>query len=217
MTRRAVIILAIAALSAIAAGPDAWAKLLWRAGFPDLAVPLVTDQASRGAALYAAGRYAEADATFAAVGRSATYNRGLTLAATGQYRLSVAYFDAVLFADRYDSDARHNRETVNGLVDPVIGEAMGHGRIKALLAERGFVADAFDADDPMAPIKTVDFATNRNSPKRDVTHDRTVAASAAWIASLTDAPGEYLKARLDAEMARRVEIGEAAEEEPDRW
>ena len=217
MNRRSAILLVLAGFCAIAAGPDPWAKLVWRAGFPELALTFETDRATRGAALYAAGRYAEADAAFAEVGRSATYNRGLTLAATGQHRLAVAYFDAILFSNRYDAEARHNREVVNALVDPVIGEAMGHGRIKALLAEGGFDADDFDTGDPMAPIREVDYATNRDSHKRDVTHDRTVAANAAWIASLADAPGEYLKARLDAEMERRIETGQAASEEASRW
>jgi Ca-activated chloride channel family protein len=217
MTRRELAVLAIAGLCAVAAGPDAWAKLFWRLGAPDLALPLLTDAATRGAALYAAGRYDEADATFAAVGRIATYNRGMTLAATGRYGLSVAYFDAVLFTDRYDADARHNRQLVDTLVDREVGEAMGHGRIKALLAEQGFEADTFDTDNPMAPIKQVDWTTDPDARKRDVTHDRTVAASEAWIASLADAPGEYLRARLAAELERRIESGEAAEAEGSRW
>lgn len=217
MTRRELVTLAIAALCALAAGPDAWAKVVWRLGAPGLALPLLTDDAARGAALYAAGRYAEADAAFAAVGRSATYNRGMTLAANGNYPLSVAYFDAALFADRYDADARHNRQVLSALVEPVIGAAMGHGRIKALLAAQGVEADTFDTDDPMAPVKEADWVTDRNALKRDVTHDRKIAASAAWIASLADAPGKYLKARLAAELERRVETGEAAAEEASRW
>ncbi|WP_353476353.1 hypothetical protein PVT71_27130 (plasmid) [Salipiger sp. H15] len=217
MTRRELVTLAIAALCALAAGPDAWAKVAWRLGAPGLALPLLTDDAARGAALYSAGRYDEADTAFAAVGRSATYNRGMTLAASGSYQLSVAYFDAVLFADRYDADAKHNRQVVSALVDPVVGEAMGHGRIKALLAERGFEADTFDTDDPMAPVRTLDWVTDRDALKRGVTRDRSVAASAKWIASLADAPGEYLKARLAAELERRVETGEAAAAEASRW
>ena len=217
MTRRDLATLAIAALCALAAGPDAWAKLAWRLGAPGIALPLLTDEAVRGAALYSARRYDEADVAFAAVGRSATYNRGMTLAANGYYQLSVAYFDAALFADRYDADARHNRQVVSALVAPVVGEAMGHGRIKALLAEQGVNAVTFDTDDPMAPIKEADWVTDRNALKRDVTHDRKIAASAEWIASLADAPGEYLKARLAAELERRVETGEAAAAEVSRW
>lgn len=217
MTRQTAAALVLAALCALAAGPQAWAKLIWRAGFPGLAVPLLDEGAARGAALYAAGRYAEADAAFAAVGRSATYDRGLSLAATGQYRLSVAYFDAVLFANQYDRDARQNRETVATLIDPVIGEAMGHGRIRNLLVESGFAAEAFDPDTPDAPIKTADWVTDRDSLKRSVSDDRRMGADAAWIDTLSDAPGEYLRARLQAELDRRRKAGEAARQEASEW
>ena len=217
MSRKTRAAWALAAICALSAGPQAWAKALWRAGFPALAVPLLPDGAARGAALYAAGRYAAADAAFAAVGRSATYDRGLSLAATGRYSLSVAYFDAVLFADQYDSDARHNRDIVAGLVPPVIGAAMGHGRIRAILKDSGFDATAFDPDAPDAPIRAVDWVTDRDSLKRSVNHDRSVGADAAWLDTLSDAPGAYLKARLQAEMDRRHEAGEAARAEPSPW
>lgn len=206
-----------AAACALAAGPQAWGKLVWQAGFPSLAVPLVSDPSARAAALYAAGRYAEADAGFAAIGRSATYDRGLTLAATGEYVLSVAYFDAVLFANRYDAEARHNRDTVNALVPPVVGEAMGHGRIEAILSEAGVKTAAFNPDAPEQKIVKTELDPQRESNRRPVTGDRTATADTAWINSLDDAPGAYLKARLAAEMERRRAGGEAHKEEPDNW
>jgi len=214
---RARLIAIAAAACALAAGPQAWGKLARQAGFPSLAVPLVSDPSARAAALYAAGRYAEADAGFAAVGRSATYDRGLTLAATGEYALSVAYFDAVLFANRYDTEARHNRDTVKALVPPVVGEAMGHGRIEAILAEAGIRAVAFDPDAPEQKIVQTEVDPQRESNRRPVTGDRTAAADTAWIDSLEDTPGAYLKARLAAEMERRRAEGEAHKEEPDQW
>ncbi|MFZ5962511.1 hypothetical protein ACOXXX_06120 [Thalassococcus sp. BH17M4-6] len=217
MTRFTVSVLAAAVLCAVAAGPEAWAKLIWRAGFPQLALPLISDPAARGAVLYAVGQYPEADAAFAAIGRNATYNRGLTLAATGQYSLSVAYFDAVLFADRYDADAQHNREVVSALVTPVIGEAMGHGRIETILSEAGIATAAFDPDDPSLPIQADQRDPVRRSIKRSVTGERTAAADDGWLDTLADAPGAYLKSRLDAEMARRRREGEAHPEEPLRW
>lgn len=206
-----------AAACALAAGPQAWGKLAWQAGFPALAAPLIRDKAAQAAALYAAGRYAEADTAFAAIGRSATYDRGLSLAATGDYSLSVAYFDAVLFANRYDSDARHNRDTVKALVPPVIGEAMGHGRIEAILAEAGVRTVAFDPDAPDQRIIETELDPQRESNRRPVTGDRTAAADSAWIDSLEDTPGAYLKARLAAEMERRRTEGTAHKEETDRW
>ncbi|MCQ0969549.1 hypothetical protein MLD63_03745 [Paracoccus sp. TK19116] len=217
MRHRSLVISAAALACAVAAGPEAWAKLIWRAGFPDLALPLIKEPGARGAALYDAGRYEDADAVFADIGRSATYDRGLTLAVTGDYALSVAYFDAVLFANRYDADARHNREIVATLVEPVIGEAMGHGRIETILSEAGVAVGAFDPDDPAQPIQAVQRNPKEANVKRSVAGERTTAADEGWLDSLSDAPGEYLKGRLAAEMDRRRETGEAHSEEPGRW
>ena len=214
---RASLVLVAAALCAAAAGPEAWAKLIWRVGRPDLALPLISDEGARGGALYAAGRYGEADAAFAAIGRSATYNRGLSLAMTGDYDLAVAYFDAVLFANRYDADARRNRDLVAALVEPVTGEAMGHGRIETVLSEAGIETSAFDPDDPSQPIEAAQRDPLRADTRRPVTGERNVAADADWLDTLADAPGEYLRGHLDAEMERRRRDGEAHAEEPDPW
>ncbi|MBC7142220.1 MAG: hypothetical protein H5U18_08700 [Rhodobacteraceae bacterium] len=136
------------------------------------------------------------DAAFAEIGRGATYNRAATLAMTGDHALSVAYYDAVLFADRWDAEARRNRDIVAALVEPVVGEAMGHGRIERLLVEAGASVAGFDADDPTAP---------------------TVVAVAGWPGTLADAPGEYLAKRRAAEYDRRVEEGLALPPEPSPW
>ncbi|PTW48274.1 hypothetical protein [Rhodovulum kholense] len=209
--------LACALACALLAGPQAWGKFLWRAGFPSLALPLIGDPAARAAALYDAGRHAEADAAVAALGRGATYNRGLTLAATGDYALSVAYFDAVLFANRNDDAARRNRDIVQALVPPVVGEAMGHGRIETILAEAGLRTVAFDPDAPDRPVLERETDPQRDSNRRPVTGERSAAADSAWLDTLEDAPGAYLRARLAAEMARRQAAGEAQEIEADRW
>lgn len=104
--RPLVLLAALAAVCAIAAGPSTFARLAFMAGSPRLALPFIDDEAARAAALYDLGRYGEADDAFRAIGRSVTYNRANTLAATGDYELSVAYYDAVLFADRFDEGAR---------------------------------------------------------------------------------------------------------------
>lgn len=214
---RAGILLIVALGAAVVAGPRAWAKLLWRAGAPALALPLIRDDAAHGAALYETGRYAEADRVFEKIGRSATYNRGLTLALTGRYDLSLAYFDAVLFADRYDADAQRNRAIVATLVTPVVGEAMGHGRIRAVLTEQGLATEAFDPENPDLDLMSAERNAARRSIKRPVTSERTLTADGGWLDTLTDAPGAFLKARLAAEMERRRTAGTAAREEASRW
>ncbi|QDL94089.1 hypothetical protein FDP22_19680 (plasmid) [Paroceanicella profunda] len=217
MRRGALLAAGLALALAIAAGPQAWARLAWRAGAPALALPLLEGDAPRGAALYALGRYAQADAAFARVGRSATYNRALTLAMTGRPELSVAYFDAYLFSNRFDSDARRSRDFVATLVEPVVGEAMGHGRIRALLAGAGVAAEAFDPDAPERELLSSENDPTRANAKRPVDGDRMVAASDAWLDTLADAPGVYLRSRLAAEMERRRATGTALAEEGVRW
>ncbi|MFD2441238.1 hypothetical protein ACFSS8_16135 [Paracoccus kondratievae] len=112
------------------AGPQALGRLALLGGMPGLAVPLLSDPVEKGVALYRAGQYDRADKAFAASGRSQTYNRGLSLAAIGNYPLSVAYFDAVLFSNPADAEARHNRDLVSAMYPPARGESVVPGRIR---------------------------------------------------------------------------------------
>ena len=205
------LLVAAAFVAALVAGPTPIAKLLFLAGCPRLALPLIHDEAARGAALYAVGRYAEADAVFETIGRSATYDRGLTLAATGRYALAVSYFDAVLFANRWDEDASRNREIVDALVDPVTAEVTVTGRIAAMLREAGVDAAPLDPRNPTAP------AMPRDRDHRKPVDQRSLAANVDWIESLADAPGEYLQKRLAAELAQRQAAGNAKSPESSPW
>lgn len=177
------------------------ARLAYLAGFPRLTLALTDDPGAWGAALYLTGRPAEADAVFAEIGRGSTYDRAATLALTGNYPLAVAYYDAVLFADRWDAEARHNRDIVAGLVEPVVGEAMGHGRIDALLVEAGVKVAGFDEEDPAGA------AVFPNEAIRKPVDAGALVADADWLGTLADAPGEYLARRLAAEYERRREEG----------
>lgn len=215
MSRPLAIVLVVALACAIAAGPRGWSKLFWQAGQPGLALALLDDPAARGAALYRLGRYEEADAAFAEVGRSATYNRALTLAATGDYALSAAYFRAVLFVNRYDAEARANLALVEPLAGYTVGEATGHGRIRAMLAEQGVETPAFDPANPEATLMLAGRAPL--NAKRPVDGQRSVVAGDDWLDTLADEPAAYLRARLAAEMRRRHIVGVEEEREEDRW
>ncbi len=182
------------------AGRASLAKLLLVAGLPGLAAPLLDDPAVRGVALYQAGDYAAADDAFRAAGRGSTYNRGLSLAATGDYPLSRAYFDAVLFANPADSMARENRNVVNALIPPVLGQANAAGRIAA-------EAIATSGGSPVDEIKRLG---------RPLDAGRRVA-DAEWLASLPDDPGEFLRLRLEAEHKRRLSMGLTPPEGGDPW
>lgn len=216
MTGRSKVLLLMALLAGTGAGQDAWAKLFWWAGAPQLALPLLKDEATRAAALYELGRYHEADEAFARVGRSATYDRALSLAMTGQYELSVAYFDAVLFSNQYDKGARHNRAVVDSLVVPVVGEAMGHGRIEVTLKEAGLNVVEFDPNAPEQAVIARDALDGVRRLDRAV-DNRTVSAGEDWLETLADAPGAYLAGRLTAEMERRIDTGVAHKVEPSEW
>lgn len=188
------------AVLALIAGRAAMAKLLFVLGLPGLAAPLLDDPAVAGVAHYRAGDYAAADDAFRQAGRGSTYNRGLSLAATGDLPLSLAYFDAVLFGNPADSEARENRNAVNALIPPHLGEANAAGRIAAeAIAEPG--------GSPLDEIKRLG---------RPLDSGRRVA-DAAWLEALSDDPAEFLRMRLEAEHKRRMSLGLVAAVEGDPW
>lgn len=182
------------------AGREAGGRMLLMAGLPTLAESLLDDPAVTGVALYRAEDYAEADAAFARAGRSSTYNRGLSLAATGNYPLSRAYFDAVLFANPADSAARENRNLVNALIPPHLGEGNEAGRIAV-------VAIANPGGSPLDEVKRLG---------RPLDAGRRVA-DREWLATVPDDPGSFLRLRLSAENDRRLSMGLTAPQEGDPW
>ncbi|OWJ80276.1 MULTISPECIES: hypothetical protein [Haematobacter] len=194
-------LIALAGVAAVLlAGREAGGRLLLMAGQPGLASSLLDDPAIAGVAFYQAGHYAEADAAFARAGRSSTYNRGLSLAATGNYPLSRAYFDAVLFANPADSAARENRNLVNALIPPQMGEGNEAGRIAV-------VAIATPGGSPLDEVKRLG---------RPLDAGRRVA-DREWLATVPDDPGAFLRLRLAAENDRRLSMGLTAPQEGDPW
>ncbi|MDD2867309.1 hypothetical protein [Neomegalonema sp.] len=198
--RRLRLWLALAGTAALAAGGAAGAgKLALVLGAPGLAAKLISDPATRGAALYQAGDYAAADRAFAEAGRSSTYNRGLSLAATGRYALSVAYFDAVLFANPVDAQARDNRAVVSRHAPVVVGESDGKGRIAVKVAQ------------PSGP--PVESFSHLRKPLDEGGR----VADDAWLDGLADDPGEFLRLRLADENQRRISLGFVPHEGGDPW
>lgn len=130
MKRPLVLLLAGVACLGLA-GPNAWGRLALWAGLPGAAAVL-SDPAARGLAYYRSGDFEAADATLAQAGRGQTFNRALTLAATGRHALSVAYLDAVIFANPADAEAHHVRALVDQMVPKVIGESVAPGRLAAV-------------------------------------------------------------------------------------
>ncbi|MDP5306615.1 hypothetical protein [Paracoccus spongiarum] len=204
--RRAAILLAMAAAGLIAAGPEALGRLALRSGLNGAAAALLRDPAARGVAQFRLRRFEAADASFAAAGRAQTYNRGLSLAARGDYMLSRAYFDAMLFANPADSAARQNRDLVDAMIDPVRGQTTAPGRIAG--------AGGLSPDE--APIS--DLLANASGPEWERRFDRKgIAATDDWLATISDDPGEFLRLRLRAEHDRRAALGLIRPDEISPW
>ena len=196
------LLLAAAGFAALAvAGPAALGRVALMAGLPGVAAPLIADPAVKGVALYRAGKYREADEAFRAAGRGSTYNRGLSLAATGVYPLSRAYFDAVLFAAPGDSEARENRNVVNALIPPVTGKGNESGRIsvKAIAIPGG------------RPVEETIIGQGKRLDAGGLVADM------GWLATFPDDPGAFLRMRLADEHRRRLSLGQIPPEEGDLW
>lgn len=183
------------------AGLQSLGKIALLLGQHSLAADLLDEPGARGVALYRAGRYEEADMAFEEAGRSVTYNRGLSLAATGNYKLSVAYFNAVLFARPEDKEAEENRDIVGALLTPIVGDGRGTGRIAALAARR-----KQHPEDDILPGLANQYKVRRP------TRARSTIASDEWLETLSDEPAEYLKKRLAAEYDRRKGLGQVVRE-----
>ena len=206
-------VVAVLALAAITvAGPSAWGRLALRAGAPDLAAALIDAPRWQGVALYEAGRYAEADRAFQAAGRGSTYDRGNTLALTGRYELAAAYFDAVLYADPTDSDARANRALVERFIERRGGDGRGTwGKVG--------VADAAVIPTNPGTYEMHIQALMRARPRLPRPSDsiQSVEATLDWLRTLPDDPGRYLKLRIAAEHGARERDGTAARPTGDPW
>ncbi|MCE7030499.1 hypothetical protein [Jiella avicenniae] len=204
--------LVVSGAAALFAGPEAFGKLALSAGLPRLALPLLTDPHARGVALYETGNHAEADQAFAAAGRAATYDRGLSLAATRDYALAVAYFDGVLFVDPSDADARFNRDLVARLVPDVVGESNEIDGVAANAAADG-PSDAGASERDLIQAKSVAIQLSILDPRvKSMT-----AATESWLTTLEDEPALYLKRRIKAEYQRRQDLGLANPPEDTAW
>lgn len=195
----------IALTCLVLAGPATWGRLAFWAGLPGAAA-LLDDAGAKGLALYRDGAHAAADAAFAEAGRSQTFNRALTLAATGKHALSVAYLDAVLFANAGDAEALRLRDLVDSMVPKTRGDSLVPGR----LAGHGGLESPGAANGAMA-ASTPDPAWKRPIEARGF------AASDAWLETLADDPGEFLRLRLLKEYERRAGAGLLRPEEGGQW
>lgn len=189
----------------VLSGPAAWGRLALWSGLPG-AGTFLTAPAERGLALYRSGDFETADRLLAAAGRGQTFNRALTLAATGKYALSAAYLDAVLFANPADEEARRLRDLVGAMTPKVRGDVLAPGRLPG----HGGVTGTDEKSQwgwPGPP-----------QPERARKLDaRGFAASDEWLETISDDPGEFLRLRLEKEYQRRAGLGLIRPDEGDPW
>ncbi len=203
---RAAIAFGIGLACVVISGPASWGRLPFWSGLPGAGMVLSTN-AAKGLALYRSGDFEAADALFEKAGRGQTFNRALTLAATGDHALSQAYFDAVLFANPADAEARRLRDLVSAMAPRTRGDSVAPGRI----AGRGGLSSG-DGQNPQNGWPT----TPDPEWQRKVTA-RGFAASEEWLDTLSDDPGEFLRLRLEKEHERRTSLGLIRPEEGASW
>ena len=187
------------------AGPAAWGHFALWTGAPG-APMLLDDIAARGLALYRDGDYVAADAAFAEAGRSQTFNRALTLAATGRHALAVAYLDAVLFSNPGDAEAQRLRDLIDKMVPRTIGDGLAPGRLPG----HGGLGPSDKTSGQTAP-------STPDPTLRKPIEARGFAASDAWLDTLADDPGEFLRLRLRKEYERRTDLGLIRPDEGNTW
>jgi Ca-activated chloride channel family protein len=219
---------AVAALGALALdGAQAFGRLALRAGLPEAAAPLLRDPHLRGRALLGARDWAGAAAAFNRAGPTATYDRAGAVLLAGDPHAALLAYDAVLARDPTDVEAAENRAIAAAL------EVGPEGMILPgdLAAGQGGGPD--DATSPLdkavgsdqsAPktetLARADFAPQialAREQVRRMPDARGAVANRLWLEGFADEPGDYIRAAIAAEHARRRQIGATPPEPLSPW
>ena len=115
-------ILLVPAVALVLGGPLVIGHLLFAAGFPGAAAPLIRDAGWRGYELGRAGDWLSAAKAFGSKPSNA-YDRGVALTRAGLYGQALDAYDDALEADPEDEDARHNKAIVAQILDTSATEA----------------------------------------------------------------------------------------------
>ncbi|KAF0674698.1 hypothetical protein [Profundibacterium mesophilum] len=203
------------AISVLLGGGAPLGRVLMAVGTPHLAAPLFGQDEWRGAALYRAGRFAQATEAWRA---DDGLNLGNALAAQGRYAAALEAFDVARAGG--DMEAARNFDLLAAFyagleIDP--GAVAVFGRPD----EAGARAEASIGKGNGRAASSGDGATNRGAllglPElesrgqtgvRKVFDARFVRADERWLDTLDDVPGRYLDARIAYERKRRLAGGQ---------
>ncbi len=111
----------------------------------------------------------------------------------------------MLFASPGDAEAARLRDLVDAMVPKVRGDSVAPGR----LAGAGGLG--------AGPAGGGAFASTPDPEWKKPIEARGFVASDAWIDTITDDPGEFLRLRLEREYERRAGLGLVRPEEGERW
>lgn len=190
----ALLILSLASTFALD-GLSPFGRMALKLGQPKIAEMLLSDPGWKGHAQYLQGHYAQAAETQRGAGSDGYFHRANALARDGGYLLAFQILDAHLYRTPSDRVARKNKELF-GELSKVTGEGS-------------------KGPNSGMPFKTIDLADPLRSPDqiwresggRRKFSESEVQANMQWLATMTDAPGSFLRLRIAAERERREREG----------
>lgn len=205
------------ALILSAGGTAPLGRVLLETGFARPAIALLSDPAERGAALYRAGAFAEAELAFAIAGDP--YNQALAAAKDGRYSAALVALDRRLSEAPEDHQARANHKLITSLLSGT------EFQVSAPPKDKDRSGDALEAAPGQGKARAASTGDDANSQKTgfwmpEITGEglrrvpqifdaQFIAANERWLATLQDQPGLYLQARLAAEQKAREAAGTA--------
>ena len=207
--------LAALVLSTALGGGAGFGRLLMTLGMPSLGAALLTDPAWRSVALYRAGDFGAAAASFARA--DSRYNEANARALAGEYGAALVAYEGVMATAPENADARTNHAIVSQLYagtrfeNPAIPMELKRREGEAVAAETGQGGARAQGTGAEATNTGTSFEAPEliSSGVREVPRifdEKYLAASERWLATLDDQPGKYLKARIDAERKRRAKL-----------
>lgn len=199
-------------------------RLALAANLPGLALPLFTDPGWRGVALYRLGDWSGAAEAFREA--RALHDLGNAEARRANYAAALEAYD--IARAEGDADAAANFDLVSSYYAGLALDPDTPINWFATEKKEGVTAEAPTGKGLGRASSTGDNATNSGAlpglPElmsrgqarvRQVFDDTFMVANDRWLAQLSDVPGEYLEARIDAERKRRADLGLAPPEPED--